>query len=368
MSKPNVLVLGGVGFIGRNFVKWLMDHKVANKIRVVDKVLPDTAFLGAEHKAAFSDPSVEYRQGNLTNAQSIAKMFTLEDGAQFRIVINLAAETKYGQTEEVYNEKVYDLSVKCATEALNRKVERFVEVSTAQVYDSGSKPSKEDGKISPWTLIAKYKFKAEEKLREMQKQGLNVVFLRPAVVYGPGDNSGITPRIICGAVYKHLGEKMKFLWSEDLRLHTVYVADVCKALWHATTPAVKIGSVYNLSDKSDNNQEKINKHLEEVFGIKTGFLGTLASKAFTTVSMKALTEEVNDKHLKPWSDLCKKHNIQNSPLTPYLDPELLLNNALSIDGNAVETTGFKYDHPVMSTADIREMIAYYSKQKLFPDA
>ena len=143
MAKPNVLVLGGVGFIGRNFVKWLVDHKCAGKIRVVDKVLPDTAFLGAEHKAAFADPSVEYRQGNLTSTASIAKMFTLDDGGHFTYVFNLAAETKYGQTDEVYNEKVYDLSVKCATEAMNRKVERFVEVSTAQVYDSGSKPSKE---------------------------------------------------------------------------------------------------------------------------------------------------------------------------------------------------------------------------------
>jgi len=366
MAKPNVLVLGGVGFIGRNFVKWLVDNKVANKIRVVDKVLPDTAFLGAEHKAAFADPNVEYRQGNLTSVPSIQKMFTLENGT-FSIVINFAAETKYGQTDEVYNEKVYDLSVKCATEALNRKVERFVEVSTAQVYSSGSKPSKETDKVDPWTLIAKYKFKAEEKLRELQKQGLNVVFLRPAVVYGPGDNSGITPRVICGAVYKHLGEKMKFLWSEDLRLHTVYVGDVCRAVWHCTTPAVKIGLLFNLADKSDNNQEKINKHLEEVYGIKTGFYGTLASKAFTTVSLKMLTEEVNDKHLKPWSDLCKKHNIQNTPLTPYLDPELLLNNALSVDGSAIESTGFKYEHPVMTTNDIREIIAYYSKQKLFPD-
>jgi nucleoside-diphosphate-sugar epimerase len=67
MSKPNVLVLGGVGFIGRNFVKWLVDHGVANKIRVVDKVLPQTAFLGKAHQDAFNHPSVEYKQANLTS-------------------------------------------------------------------------------------------------------------------------------------------------------------------------------------------------------------------------------------------------------------------------------------------------------------
>jgi len=363
-AKPNVLVLGGVGFIGRNFVKWLVDKGVCAKIRVVDKVLPDTAFLGKEHKEAFANPIVEYRQGNLTNAGSIAKMYTIDGGGKFTFVFNLAAETKYGQTEEVYNEKVYDLSVKCAQEAVKQNVDRFIEVSTAQVYDPSSKPSKEDSKIKPWTLIGKYKYKAEEALKGMQ--GLKLVIIRPAIVYGPGDNAGLAPRIICGAVYKHLGEKMKFLWGEDLRLNTVHVNDVCKALWHATTDKVKLGSVYNLADKGDTNQEKINKHLETVFGIQTGFIGSMKSKIATSLSIKTLTEEVNDKHLKPWSDLCKKANITNSPLTPYLDPELLYNNPLSVDGTAIESTGFSYDHSELKTEHFREMIEYYQKQNVFP--
>jgi len=346
-------------------VKWLVDKQYCNKIRVVDKVLPATAFLGKEHQEAFNHPSVEYKQGNLTSTASITKMFTLEDGGKFTYVFNLAAETKYGQTEVVYNEKVYDLSVKCAQEAVKQGVERFVEVSTAQIYASSSKPAKEDAKPSPWTNIAKYKLKAEETLRGMA--GLKLVILRPAVVYGPGDNSGLAPRIICGAVYKHLNEKMKFLWGEDLRINTVYVNDVCKALWHvATSPNVKVGSTFNLCDKNDTNQEKINKHLEEIYGIKTGFLGSMASKMATTLSIKAVTEEVNDKHLKPWSDLCKKAGIVNTPLTPYLDPELLYNNSLCVDGAAIESTGFAYDRPNLTTDDFRGMIAYYTNQKLFP--
>jgi nucleoside-diphosphate-sugar epimerase len=77
MSKPNVLVLGGVGFIGRNFVKWLVDKGVAGKIRVIDKVLPATAFLGKEHQDAFNHPSVEYKQGNLTSIRKYFLFFAL---------------------------------------------------------------------------------------------------------------------------------------------------------------------------------------------------------------------------------------------------------------------------------------------------
>jgi len=152
-----------------------------------------------------------------------------------------------------------------------------------------------------------------------------------------------------------------------LRINTVHVHDVCKAIWHCASPSVKPGSLFNLTDKNDTTQEKVNKHLEVIFGIKTGFHGSITSNILTKgFSIKNLTEEVNDKHLKPWSDLCKASGIANTPLTPYLDYELLLNNHLSVDGNAIEGTGFKYDHPEVTEGLLREIIDYYVKQNLFP--
>jgi len=40
-TKPNVLVLGGLGFIGRNFVEYLVNNNLVDKIRVADKGLPE---------------------------------------------------------------------------------------------------------------------------------------------------------------------------------------------------------------------------------------------------------------------------------------------------------------------------------------
>jgi len=361
MSKPNVLVLGGVGFIGRNLVKYLVDNKVAEKIRVVDKVLPAIAFLGQEHQAAFDNPSVEFMQGNLTSADSVAKIYTLPEG-KFNIVFNLAAETKYGQTDAVYAEKVLDLSVKVATEAAKRGTDKFIEVSTAQVYEASKKKAKEGDKLEPWTSIAKFELKAEEELRKIA--GLNLIIVRPACVYGPGDVNGLCPRIICGAVYKHIGEKMKFLWDKDLKINTVHVRDVVKALWHLSQKG-SLGAIYNLADKNDTDQGNFNDILQKIFGIETGFQGAIISN-LAKVNFKAVTEEVNDKHLKPWSDLCKAANILNTPLTPYLDQELLYNNSLSVDGSAIEATGFVYDVPKVDEALVREQMDYFIKQNLFP--
>jgi len=41
-----------------------------------------------------------------------------------------------------------------------------------------------------------------------------------------------------------------------------------------------------------------------MFGIKTGFLGGMVSN-MARVNMKNITEEINEKHLRPWSELCK---------------------------------------------------------------
>lgn len=361
MSKPNVLVLGGVGFIGRNFVKFLVDNKLAAKVRVVDKVLPAIAFLGQEHQDAFNNPIVEFMQGNLTSAESVAKIFTLPEG-KFNLVFNLAAETKYGQTDAVYAEKILDLAVKVGTEAAKRGADRFIEVSTSQVYEAGKKKAKEGDKTDPWTGIAKFSLRAEEELRKIP--GLNLIVIRPVMVYGPGDINGLSPRIICGAVYKHLGEKMKFLWDEKLKINTVHVRDVAKALWH-TSQKGQLGAIYNLVDKNETDQGIFNEILSKIFGIETGFVGMMASN-LAKVSFKAVTEEVNDKHLKPWSDLCKAAGILNTPLTPYLDQELLYNNSLSVEGISIESIGFVYDFPKVEEGLIREQIDYFVKQKLFP--
>jgi nucleoside-diphosphate-sugar epimerase len=256
-----------------------------------------------------------------------------------------------------------DVSLTCGKLAAAAGVKRFIEVSTAQVYESGKKPSAEDEKCKPWTKLATAKLKAEEELRKIK--GLNLIVVRPAIVYGPGDLLGITPRIICGAVYKHLNDTMEFLWDKDLKLNTVHVKDVSAALWFLCTNG-KEGEIYNLADPGSTDQGHIAKLLESIFKIKTSFLGFLKSKGLTAVAMKLVAEGANEKHLKPWSDLCKTKGITNTPLTPYLDEELLYNHAYSVDGTKITKAGFSYKHNEVTEQSLREVIEHFSSLGFFP--
>jgi len=361
-TKPRVIVLGGSGFIGRNLVQYIAENGLASKIRVADKVPAELAGLSKKQADIFKSDLVDFKQANLARENHVAKVFDTAEG-KFDFVFNVAGETKYSQTPEVYKENIIDLAVTCGNAAAKAGVKRWIEVSTAQVYDADKKASSETSKISPWTKMAEAKLKAEEALRGIK--GLNLIVVRPAIVYGPGDVSGITPRIITAAVYKHLKETMEFLWDKDLKMNTVHVSDVVAALWHLTSNG-SVGEVYNLADKNDTDQGKINKLLEPIFGIKTDFMGNMKSKLATGIAMKTVAETANEKHLKPWSDLCKSKGIASTPLTPYLDEELLYNNALSVDGTKITGTGFNYKKPNISEADLREVVAYFVELNTFP--
>ncbi|KAJ0405301.1 hypothetical protein P43SY_001060 [Pythium insidiosum] len=326
-DRPRILVLGGAGMIGRNFVKHCIDHDLCSYIRIADKTMPEIAYFGPEHKQAFADSRVKFVQADLTRDAHLERAFNLET-APYDFVFNLAGETKCGLSESVYASKCRDLSVKCAKYASQKRSElgirRFIEVSTAFVYKSQAKqPACETAELHPWTMQAKYKLEAEEAIRE--EANLDAVFVRPA---------------------------------------TVHVNDVCRALWHLTSHG-KSGEVFNLADKNDTNQEKINALLEEIFKIRTGFIGKLVSN-LARVRMSDVVDEANDKHMKPWSDLCAEHGINNTPLSPYIDKELLQHNHLFVDGSKIESTGFSYAHPRVETAELRQVIEAMIAQGIFP--
>lgn len=83
--------------------------------------------------------------------------------------------------------------------------------------------------------------------------------------------------MVIAAVYKELKEEMKFLWTKDLRINTVHVDDVVRALVAVARHRPLSGTVYNLADKSDTDQETVNVILRKLFGIATGFQGSIIS-------------------------------------------------------------------------------------------
>ncbi|XP_058798681.1 UDP-glucose 4-epimerase isoform X2 [Phymastichus coffea] len=357
-GKPGVIVLGGCGFIGRNLVEYLIENDLVSYLRVIDKVPPQTAWLNVKHQKIFEHPLVEFKSANLINPISCQNAFTPDNPITY--IFNCAGETKSGQTDPVYKEGIYKLSINCAQQAAKLGIEHYVEISSGNFICSEKMPFKEDDTAEPWTFVAKYKLQVENELKTVV--GLKYTVLRPAIVYGPGDRNGL----VIGALYKHLGEMMKLLWGPDLKMNTVHVRDVVRAMWHVATKPNAVGQIYNLVDNGNSTQGSISSIISEIFNINHDYWGNTLS-SIAKMDMNGVVEEINDKHMEPWAEACNKDGVENTPLSPYIDQELLQYHHLHLrPGKLSENTGFTYMYPQMTKELLKQVLEDYVAMKIFP--
>ncbi|XP_053669629.1 uncharacterized protein LOC128720009 [Anopheles nili] len=368
MSKPNVLVLGGCGFIGRSLVEYLVSNDLASRIKVVDKTPPLMAWLNTKHSDAFADERVEFASANLLNPASCQNAFRMdgcgEDGC-WDYVINCAAETKPGQTDPVYQEGILKLSLNCATEAVKHRAKRYIELSTGSMHSDETEPQKEDCPVEPWTMVGKYKAKVEQALTTVKD--LPYTILRIPICYGVGDRKGLTPRIIIAGIYKHLGETMKLLWTGSMKMNVVHVDDVCGSIWEVLQTDRALHDTINICDDSNATQGMISGLLADMFGIQIDYWGVTMSN-MTKLDMAGAIEEINDRHLGPWAELCQRDGVQNTPLTPYMDQELLLHKHLHLSNDKLKSYGYKLRHPQITRELLEEIVHDFVAMNHFPRA
>ncbi|KAI0898615.1 hypothetical protein F4806DRAFT_494275 [Annulohypoxylon nitens] len=373
-EKPTVLIIGGLGYIGRFLARYIHENDLASEVRLVDKVLPQLAWLAPEFEKACS--SDKFIQADASKEQALARIFDRTDGKEWDYVFNCGGETRYSQEDEVYKVRSLGLSLAVGREAARRKVRCFVELSTGMVYKPNSSPSKEGDKLKPWSKIAVFKLQAEEELAKIE--GLHLVIVRLPHVYGPYASQWVATALCMARVYQALGEEMKWLWTKDLRTNTAHIDDVTRALWavaawydagKANWDEKSMGQVpiFNVVDKGMTNQGVVADIIGEVFGIETGFQGQLLSN-LARLNMDSVVDDVNDDVLGPWADLLSDAAITRpGPLTPFMEKELLKDTDLSMDGSRLEEViGFQYQKPAITKELVEEVIESYKRMKWWP--
>lgn len=283
----------------------------------------------------------------------------------FDYVINLAAETRLGQSDNVYKQGIFNLSTNCISEARRTKVKKYLEISTALSSD-GSEPLTEDAReIGNLMLIEKYKLQVEKELSQIDD--LNWIVLRPAFAYGIADKGCVTQHLVFGAIYSHLKETMNLLWNADLKTNTVHVKDLCRAIWFVLQSKDANHRIFNVVDKGNTSQDTVANLVSKIFKINYDYWGKTKSQlAFKLNGSQTVVEEINDKHMKPWLEMCAKYCVLTTPLNPYLYAEVLQYKHLHVNGEKLELLGFKYEVPRITIEKMLEILNDFIDMKLFP--
>jgi len=71
--------------------------------------------------------------------------------------------------------------------------------------------------------------------------------------------------------------------------------------------------------------------------------------------MSSVVEEGNDKHLGPWAEACAAGGVENTPLTPYMEQEVLLHKHLFLDGSKLRSLGFNLTKPKVTKDSLKEV-------------
>ncbi|EWC45536.1 hypothetical protein DRE_05394 [Drechslerella stenobrocha 248] len=370
-DKPSVLIIGGLGYLGRWLALYIHTNKLASEIRIVDKQLPQVAWLAPE----FEEPCKNFVQLDMLREQSVKRAFDRDDGSSFDYVFNCAGETRYSQSEEVYKQRNQDLPVVCAKEAARRGVKVFIELSEGRVYGGGAKGNKETRETKPRLPLARYKLEAEKELQKIE--GLNLVILRLANAYGPYSSRTISTATCYGRVYEYLQEEMDIMWTKDLQVNTVHASDANRAIWHAAEwyvggranwdEAWGKTPLFNVVDDGNTDQGLIASVLEQNFKVKVNFVGTVLSQ-LAKLNLEEAIEDANETTLQPWSDMLQAAGITRpGPIAPFIEIEQLKDADISLDGTRFKTvTGFEYNVPEFTAEIMAEMIDSYKRMNWWP--
>jgi dTDP-glucose 4,6-dehydratase len=237
-----LLVTGGAGFIGSNFVRRILDGTIGgiSKIRVLDKL---TYAGNLENFTQQQLSEIDFHQGDI-NDRGIVK--DCLDGID--AVVNFAAESHVDRS--IGNSSEFLVTNSLGTlvlleEALQRDIPNFVQVSTDEVYGSISNGSwNESQPLLPNSPYSASKAGADLICRAFNRtHGMNVKITRCSNNYGYYQYpEKLIPLLITNII---TGKRLP-IYGEGLnRRDWLHVDDHCQAIYKVLMHG-QSGQIYNI--------------------------------------------------------------------------------------------------------------------------
>ena len=253
----NILVTGGAGFIGSNFVRYMLnkyqDYKIINldlltyagNIKSLDDIK--------------DNPNYLFVKGDIADNKLVDKIVSEN---KIDVIINFAAESHVDRS--ITNPDIFVKTNVLGTQNLlevakKYKIKKFFQISTDEVYGSLGKTGffTEKTSLSPNSPYSASKAGADLLVMAYHHTfGLNVNITRCSNNYGPYQfPEKLIPLFITNA----LADKQVPLYGDGLNIRDwLFVEDHCSAI-DTVLHKGKNGEIYNVGG----NNEKTNKYITD---------------------------------------------------------------------------------------------------------
>lgn len=255
----NLLVTGGCGFIGANFVYFQRQHYPSDRLVVLDALTYagnlanlDGLGLREQKSAGAADPSVRFVRGDICDADLCARLL---DEEKIDSIVHLAAESHVDRSilGPMAFIKTNVLGTATLLEAARAaKIARFVQVSTDEVYGSLGPEDPafcEQTPLDPRSPYSASKAAADHLvLSYVHTYGFPALITRCSNNYGPYQ---FPEKLIPLMILNALADKPLPVYGDGKNVRDwIHVRDHCAGI-DAVLRRGRVGQVYNLGGRSE---------------------------------------------------------------------------------------------------------------------
>tara|TARA_Y100000310_G_scaffold167546_2_gene167403 strand:- start:42778 stop:43773 length:996 start_codon:yes stop_codon:yes gene_type:complete len=268
-----VLVTGGCGFIGSNFIKYLFSNpEIQKDISVinVDKITYAGSGKNIDHLNISSNKNYLFIKEDICNKKEIDSILSEHKP---EIIFNFAAESHVDRSisdSDNFEKSNFIGACNILKSSLKHGIKKIIQISTDEVYGSIKEGSfSEDSNLNPSSPYSSTKAAADLfALSLFKTHNLPVIITRSANNFGPYQfPEKILPLFITNLIE---GNKVPLMWSEEnpgLNIRDwLHVNDNCRAIWFVANNG-KLGEIYNISGENETTNIEITKMLLNHFGL-----------------------------------------------------------------------------------------------------
>jgi len=257
-----VLVTGGLGFIGSNFIRYLLERYSSIEIINVDAMKYGSNPLNL--KDIEDDEKYKFIKGDICDYELISKLVKDVD-----VIVNFAAESHVDRSianpySFLQSNVVGVFVILEAIRKKNREV-KFIQISTDEVYGDILKGSfKEEDRLKPSSPYSASKAAADMfVLAYSRTYGIHAVITRCTNNYGPYQfPEKLIPKTIIRA---SMNLKIPIYGTGKNIRDWIYVLDHCEAI-DLVIKEGETGEIYNISSREEKTNLEVVKTILSIMG------------------------------------------------------------------------------------------------------